>query len=472
MTIFEKQLPVGWQWVKLEEVADKSHYALSSGPFGSNLTSADYQSAGVPILRGLNVSSGQLTLQDLKFVSHAKAQELIRSAVKPGDVVVVAVGSSGLACLVPESLPYAIMSQNFNKITPDLTKVDSKYLEICINSEIVQKQLQQEITDSVRTFLSLTKLKNVEIPLPPLAEQKRIVAVLEKCDRLRRTRRYALQLSDTFLQSVFLETFGDPFVNPMGWEITQLGNLLEFPSQNGLYVPKDNYENNKSIAGIEMVHMSDLFYGIVSTGNLKRVNICQKDIKKYSIDENDLLVARRSLVYEGAAKPCRVPQLKEPLVFESSIIRLRVNQSKLLPVYIYYYLSNERVRLAHVLKYVTESTISGINQSGLNSVEVINPPLSLQEKFAQIVQKFERFRTQQREAERQAEHLFQTLLHRAFRGELTSSDFDDEAVSALSQEIDVKQAKPKSTGDIAEYLHTKVSQQETEAVQLTLPGLE
>lgn len=268
--------------------------------------------------------------------------------------------------------------------------------------------------------ITIDEVEELEIPLPPLVEQKRIAAILEKCDRLRRTRRYTLQLSDTFLQSVFLEMFGDPVTNPMGWEITQLGNLLEFPPQNGLYVPKDNYENAKYLNGIEMVHMSDLFYGIVSPGNLKRVNICQADIEKYSIDENDLLVARRSLVYEGAAKPCRVPKPKEPLVFESSIIRIRVNNLKLLPVYLYYYLSNERARLAHVLKYVTESTISGINQSGLNSVEVIKPPLPLQEKFAQIVQKYERLRTQERESDRQAEHLFQTLLHRAFRGELTN----------------------------------------------------
>ncbi len=103
---------------------------------------------------------------------------------------------------------------------------------------------------------------------------------------------------------------------------------------------------------------------------------------------------------------------------------------------------------------------------------MVVPPLPLQEKFAQIVQKFERLRIQQQEAERQAEHLFQTLLHRAFRGELTASDFNDEAVSVLSEEIRAQQTKPNATDDTAEYLRTKAKPQDTEAIQLTLPGLE
>jgi type I restriction enzyme S subunit len=226
--------------------------------------------------------------------------------------------------------------------------------------------------------------------------------------------------------------------------------------------------------------MSDLFYGIVNRGNLKRVNLSPEDTRKYSIDHTDLLVARRSLVYEGAAKPCRIPESKDPLVFESSIIRLKVNTTKLLPVYLYYYLSNERARFAHVLRYVTESTISGINQNGLSSIEVIKPPLPLQEKFAQIVQKFERLRTQQREAERQAEHLFQIILHRAFRGELTSSDINEEPASDILDPNPQKPTKPEttvktgnfSTRDAAKNPDHNAKPPYTESIQLNLPGFE
>lgn len=116
----------------------------------------------------------------------------------------------------------------------------------------------------------------------------------------------------------------------------------------------------------------------------------------------------------------------------------------------------------------------------LEAVPVPDVSLPLQEKFAQIVQKFERLRTQQQEAERQAEHLFQTLLHRAFRGELTSQHANDEPASVLLEEISAQQAQAEAEakaatqamGNAAEYLGTKAKQQDTEPIQPTLPGIE
>lgn len=193
--------------VKIQDIASKRKYALSSGPFGSNLTSAHYTDEGVIVLRGLNISEGRLNLDDVKFVSEEKAQSLVRSEIGPGDIVVVAVGSSGLACQIPNSLPRAIMSQNFNKISPDVNMTNPTYLEYCINSLFVQRQLKQEITDTVRTFLSLTKLKNVEIPLPPLRDQEKFAQVVRKSEQLRTKQRRAERKSDDIFNSLVHRAF-------------------------------------------------------------------------------------------------------------------------------------------------------------------------------------------------------------------------------------------------------------------------
>jgi type I restriction enzyme S subunit len=162
--------------------------------------------------------------------------------------------------------------------------------------------------------------------------------------------------------------------------------------------------------------MSDLFCGIVTPGNLKRALLETSEVAKYNLSERDLLVARRSLAYEGAAQPCRIPALKTPLVFESSMIRITPDRSRMLAVYLYYYLTNCAVRENRVRRYVTISTISGINQDNLCRIEVVVPPLALQQKFAALVEQVERLRAVQREALRQAEHLFASLLNRAFGG--------------------------------------------------------
>ncbi|AFZ21503.1 restriction endonuclease subunit S [Allocoleopsis franciscana] len=461
------KLPNGWRWVKLEEIADKSHYALSSGPFGSNLTSAHYQNTGVPVLRGLNISDGQLSLEDLKFISEEKAKELARSEVKPGDVVVVAVGASGLAFQIPESLPRAIMSQNFNKITPDLSQVNAKYLEICLNSDIVQSQLKQEITDTVRTFLSLTKLKDVEIPLPPLAEQKRIAAIAQKADRLRRTRRYALQLSDTYLRSVFLEMFGDPIANPKGWKTKLLDEISEVQGGLQLSQKRDNLELK-----LPYLRVANVYRNKLDLSEIKIIGLTKEEFIRVKLQKDDILIVEghgnaaeigRCAVWDGSIKDC---------VHQNHLIRVRVNLKIVNSAYLSHYINNSG---GQKYFHTSSNTTSGLNTISTGIVKqciVPIPPLPLQEKFAQIVQKFERIRTQQREGARQAEHLFQTLLHRAFRGELTPQDSNDEPASLLLEQIGAEQAQAEAEakaatqtmGDAAEYGGTKAKQQDTEPI--------
>lgn len=166
-----------------------------------------FLASGVLVLRGLNISEGKINLRDVKYISERKAQELARSEVKPGDIVVVAVGSSGLACQIPQVLSRAIMSQNFNKITPDLDRIDPTYLEYVINSKIVQKQLHQEITDTVRTFLSLTKLKTVKIPLPPLSMQRKFAQIVQQCKKLRTQQHEAARQAEHLFQTLLHKAF-------------------------------------------------------------------------------------------------------------------------------------------------------------------------------------------------------------------------------------------------------------------------
>ena len=332
-----------------------------------------------------------------------------------GDVLISTVRPNlNAVALVSRQYNLEIASTGFCVLRPNKALLDSAYLFYFVQTERFISNLVRFATGAGYPAVSDTDILETEIPLPALAEQKRIAILLDKANHLRHTRRFVQQLSDSFLQSVFLEMFGDPVTNPSGWKEEQLENILEHEPQNGLYVPRESYVSDALQGGTEMVHMSDLFYGIVQRGNLKRVNISLDDIRRYTLTCNDILIARRSLTYEGAAKPCRVPVSKEPLVFESSMIRITPDKTLLSEPYLYSYLSNEECRKAHILKYVTQSTISGINQTGLKSIKVMLPPLKLQEKFAEVMRRMEQLRAQQRETERQAEHFFQTLLHQTF----------------------------------------------------------
>ena len=253
------------------------------------------------------------------------------------------------------------------------------------------------------------ELEDIRVPLPPLPEQQRIAAILDRADRLRRTRRYAAQLSETFLQAVFVRMFGEYVTADTD---TRFQDVLAMPLQNGFFETNDKYGN-----GTPVVWVDNLYNTIsIDTTNLRRVQTDEATIRKYEVLEGDLLFTRSSLVREGVGQINLVPAIKDRTLFESHIIRARVDQTKVNPFYVLE-LHRSNFGRAFVMKGAHTATMTTVQQDTINVLPCPLPPLAVQEKFARIVQQFERLRAQQREAERQAEHLFQTLLHRAFSRE-------------------------------------------------------
>ncbi len=269
-------------------------------------------------------------------------------------------------------------------------------------------------------ILNNSQLREIKIEHPPLPIQKQIAEILEKADQAKQKRKEVNKLAEQFLQSAFIEMFGDPVKNPKGWKTKSISNIVKIPLQNGVYYPKELYVNSQDETGTKMIHMADAFYGDVETRFLRRVLIKQSEIDKYKIQSGDILIARRSLNYEGSAKASLIKNVGENLIYESSLIRLRTDNGIIHPIYLYHFLSNEQARKKYVLKYVTSSTISGINQTNLGSVEILIPPLSLQQQFAELVLKTDALKEKQKESEKELENLFSSLMQKAFKGELVS----------------------------------------------------
>jgi type I restriction enzyme, S subunit len=136
----------------------------------------------------------------------------------------IVLGRVGAYCgAVHYTLPYSWITDNALYVAKKDTQLSDAYLELALR----QANLNQYASQSGQPLISESKLQDVKILIPPPQEQERIVAIAQKADRLRRTRRYALQLSDTYLQSVFLEIFGDPVTNPMGWIVKPLRSIAE-----------------------------------------------------------------------------------------------------------------------------------------------------------------------------------------------------------------------------------------------------
>jgi type I restriction enzyme S subunit len=254
------------------------------------------------------------------------------------------------------------------------------------------------------------------ITIPPLPEQRRIVDLLSRAEGIVRLRREAEKKAAELIPALFLDMFGDPATNPKGWPVALLPDVLSRPFKNGLYLPKEKYASEGSGVGVEMVHMSDAFYGEVKRGHLRRVLADEKQLQDYGLTRTDLLVARRSLNFDGAAKLCGVPQSDEPLLFESSFIRLTPRQDGVRTEYLLNYLNNESTRKAHVLSRISGITISGINQAAMNQIPVLLPSVQLQDDFVAKVSEVKSIQSQQSTATTKAQATFDALLAGLFSG--------------------------------------------------------
>lgn len=365
-----------------------------------------------PYLANRNVRWGECDVSNLPEMRFTESDRT-KFDLRKGDLLVCEGGEVGRTAIWNDELEDCYYQKAIHRLRPK-ADVEPRFV-LHYMRLAAERDLFARLTSSTSiAHLTKAKLQKVTLPLPPLAEQKRIAGILDAADALRAKRRESLAQLDTLLESTFLTLFGDPVTNPMGWEVLPLKELLAKKSINGAYYPKDAY----SSSGTPMVHMANAFYGVVDLSGIKRVNASLRDIEKYGLRSSDVLISRRSLVYEGSAKPCLIPETNEPLIFESSLIRVRPDQKKVLTIFLFHYLQNDRARAKYVFPLVTRSTISGINQSNLMKVNVLVPPLDLQNRFATIVESIEQQKALQRAHLAELDALFASLQSRAFNGEL------------------------------------------------------
>jgi type I restriction enzyme S subunit len=168
-----------WEVCCIKHVISPEKNAMVDGPFGSSVnTDTDYVAVGILVIRTVNITNHGFSNQNLKFMREGKFEQLKRHAVYPGDVLFSKVGTIGNSCVLPQSVPEAILSTTGScKITADPDKCRSEFLVLCIQS--MHEELMQVANSNVQPFLNMVNIKNLKLPLPSTTEQVEILGKLE-----------------------------------------------------------------------------------------------------------------------------------------------------------------------------------------------------------------------------------------------------------------------------------------------------
>jgi type I restriction enzyme S subunit len=402
------EVPAGWGFPTIEEMAAPENGAIRIGPFGSALRKHEYSESGVRVLGIEDVFPNQLVSEKRKFIPELKFRELSQYSVRPGDLLVTNMGTVGRTCVVPHDLERSIISSHLIKVSIDLSKAWPPYVSWMLNyCPLVVAQIREKSRGAIMAGFNTRLLKELRIPLPPLAKQHRIADILDRVEALRVKRRTAIAQLDRLTRTIFLDLFGDPVSNPNGWPQPVLGAVAAFVG-----------------GGTPSRARPEYFTGSICWAT-------SKDMKSEILDDTEEHITEEAI---GASATKLVPVGTILVVVKSKILAHR------LPVAV----ARVPTCFGQDLKGITPSErcdpsfvatalrigqqwlltrARGINTEGLTldhlrAFPLPLPPLALQREFARHASAVEHLKNAHHASLAELDALFATLQQGAFQGQL------------------------------------------------------
>ena len=271
------------------------------------------------------------------------------------------------------------------------------------------------------TFLQVSKsdIASLQIPLPPLDEQKRIAGILDAADALRAKRREALAQLDTLLQSTFLDMFGDPVTNPMAWEVQRLEDVFWLQEGPGVR----NWQFKES--GIKLLNVSNILTSgeldLSKTDRHLSTDEVQEKYSHFLVDAGDLVIASSGIsIDEDDLLRTRSAFVRDehlPLCMNTSTVRFKATDGVSDLRFLQQWLQSHEFR-RQITREVTGSAQKNFGPTHLKRLRITLPPFDLLRRFDAIVESVEQQKARQRAHLGELDTLFACLQSRAFRGDL------------------------------------------------------
>jgi type I restriction enzyme S subunit len=318
--------------------------------------------------------------------------------------------------------------------------VDSRFATFFLASSFFVDRVASLTKGANLPRLDTEAFDSIEIPLPPLSEQQRIVAILQEAEEIRRLRAEAEAKTAELIPAMFEGVFGDPVQNLRKWNIEPLASLINETPKNGLYKPAELYGE-----GTPIIRIGDFTGGILrTTRNLQRVRISDEEAEQFGVCNGQILINRVNSI-EHLGKSLLVASLTEPTVYESNMMRLDPRKEKVVPDFLIACLQH-----SSIIAKLRAKAKKAINQASINQTDVLTlqmpvPPLTTQENFALQVAHAEELRASLEDCMRTERELSTALSAHAFSGQLTA-DWREAHQNQLASEARERDAALKEAG--------------------------
>ncbi|WP_377887977.1 restriction endonuclease subunit S [Alkalihalobacillus sp. R86527] len=432
------QLPGNWTWSKLGKLLTEIQYGYTE--------KSTFEQIGPHFLRITDLNEG-INWDNVPYCN-INDKDLEKYRLKNNDVVVARMGSVGKSQIIknPESSVFAsyLIRLKVNK------SLDADYLSIFMKSPLYWNQITSNSKGTTRANINTKGLKNLNVPLPPLNEQKSIVKKVERlflkieeAKQLIEEAKETLELRRTaILDKAFNGGFTQkkPSSNNREWKHINLEEACELISDCPHSTPKYN-EDGEYLA----IRSSDIYFGIVNTSDAKRVTeeeYCKR-IKRVEPQKEDIIYCREGSGDIGKAVGKAGLLMDDGVCLAQRVVLLRPNKKVILPKYFSYVLNSPLV-LKQVASNISQTTSPRINMSTLKQLNIPLAPIKEQQKIVGIIEKnldIEEKANVYHTINENLDLLMQSILSKAFRGELGTNEPEEESAIELLKEVFEEQVK-------------------------------
>lgn len=365
-----------------------SGYAFDSNGFNTN-------SEGMPVIRIRDVIRGHTTT----FYNGTYDE---RYVVENGDILV---GMDGEFNLGIWNGGRALLNQRVCKITPKNGIADKNFLKHFLPFEL--KKIEDKTPFVTVKHLSTKKLAEIEIPQISREEQKRIAAILDKADTIRRKRAESLKLLDELLRATFLDMFGDPLTNSKGWSIIELSEII-----SSLTSGSRGWATHYSNEGAKFLRIQNIGTNELLLNDIAFVKAPKNaEAKRTRVKSGDILLS----ITADLGRTAVVPDDFGEGYINQHLAKFSVEDAEPLFVSAYIASPGGQTQIARKNKGGTKA---GLNFDDIKSVKVPMPPMELQKNFADFWHKTRVSKIHFLSHANESDTLFHSLIARAFKGGL------------------------------------------------------
>ena len=321
---------------------------------GYAFKSSEYISEGIRVVRISNVQKGKIEDYDPKFYPNNTINDLNRYRIDENDILMSLTGNVGRVGLFPSALLPAYVNQRVCRIKPTTDKLYNKYLFYILDSDQFEFDAVNNSSGIAQLNLSTKWVEDYLVPLPPLETQKKIAAILDKADELKQNDKKILEKYDQLAQSVFLEMFGDPFINPKRWKERKFSEIVFSDKiitygivQAGPNIPE----------GIPYIRTGDIVNGIILENQLLRTSKqIAKSYERSKCATGDIIMSIRATVGTIAI----LPDTLNGVNLTQGTARISVNPEIANPMYIFYAIKSNGIqkKINHKTKGATFKEIT------------------------------------------------------------------------------------------------------------------